>query len=54
MQGRVINTWFGKSIICSSAKLTYDSVQQVITDDAMTSTNLKIEKVLRPLKFEIL
>ncbi|PLW06872.1 hypothetical protein PCANC_27819 [Puccinia coronata f. sp. avenae] len=44
-QGRVIDTWFGKSIICSSAKLTYDSVQQVITDDAMTS-NLKIEKVL--------
>ncbi|PLW27883.1 hypothetical protein PCANC_27518 [Puccinia coronata f. sp. avenae] len=32
-QGRVIDTWFGKSIICSSAKLTYDSVQQVITND---------------------
>ncbi|PLW31542.1 hypothetical protein PCANC_17125 [Puccinia coronata f. sp. avenae] len=42
-QGRVIDTWFGKSIICSSAKLTYDSVQQVITDDAMTP-DLKIEK----------
>jgi protein SSD1 len=31
-QGRVIDTWFGKSIICSSAKLTYDSVQQVLSN----------------------
>ncbi|KAA1095232.1 hypothetical protein PGT21_036761 [Puccinia graminis f. sp. tritici] len=31
-QGRVIDTWFGKSIICSSAKLTYDLVQQVLSD----------------------
>ncbi|WAQ84931.1 hypothetical protein PtA15_5A504 [Puccinia triticina] len=42
-QGRVIDTWFGKSIICSSAKLTYDSVQQVLTDNSSTP-EMKVEK----------
>lgn len=32
-QGRILDTWFGKSIICSAAKLSYDQAQQIITDE---------------------
>jgi len=42
-QGRVIDTWFGKSIICSSARLTYDSVLQVLTN-APVAPEIKVEQ----------
>lgn len=42
-QGRVIDTWFGKSVICSSAKLTYEWVQEVITN-GLSTPELKVEK----------
>ncbi|KAI7950178.1 hypothetical protein MJO28_008999 [Puccinia striiformis f. sp. tritici] len=43
-QGRVIETWFGKSIICSAARLTYDLVQQVLTGESSTPPEMKIGK----------
>ncbi|KAI7954609.1 hypothetical protein MJO28_005009 [Puccinia striiformis f. sp. tritici] len=42
-QGRVIDTWFGKSIICSTAQLTYDTVQQVLVDES-SAPEIKVEK----------
>ncbi|KAG0142885.1 hypothetical protein CROQUDRAFT_49643 [Cronartium quercuum f. sp. fusiforme G11] len=42
-EAKIIDTWFGKSIICSSAKLHYSQAQAMLVDDS-ASPELKIEK----------
>ncbi|KAI9606767.1 hypothetical protein H4Q26_006304 [Puccinia striiformis f. sp. tritici PST-130] len=41
-QGKVIDTWLGKSIICLTAQLTYNSVRQVLVNSLLTQ-EIKVE-----------
>ncbi|KAI8450135.1 hypothetical protein BY996DRAFT_6432564 [Phakopsora pachyrhizi] len=44
-EGRVIDTWFGKSVICSSSKISYEQAQEIISSNGDAGLpEIKIEK----------
>ncbi|CAO3587453.1 unnamed protein product [Absidia cylindrospora] len=51
--GKVLDTWFGKSIVKSCARLTYDDAKKVVDGEGLSIPDLKDEQLVSDIEMDV-